>query len=109
MDSNGSLAISNIYDSVSARGFSDGLAIVMLNNKWGAINASGNMAVNNEYETLFDFVGGFAVAVLNQKCGVIDIAGNVIVPFEHELIGFIGEGRAFALNHDKWQLITLER
>ena len=80
------------YDS--ARGFSDGLAVVSTkhaNNKYGYIDKSGKMAIKGLFETANDFYYGGAVVGNLGKTFVIDKFGNI--PIEP------GYAR---IDHSKW-------
>ena len=63
-----------------ASGFSDGLARVELDGKWGFIDKSGKEVIPCVYDYAWGFSDGLAVVELNGKWGFIDKAGKQLVP-----------------------------
>ena len=71
--------------------FHDGLALVMLNRKFGVINTNGDFVIPNEYDDLRHLFGEFYAARINSgkddwKCGVIDANNAVVIPFDYKCI-----------------------
>ena len=64
--------VSPKYDIVSR--FSEGMAAVQLNGKWGFIDKTGKEVVPFKYDDAFDFHEGMAKIKLNGKIGFIDMA-----------------------------------
>lgn len=64
--------------------FSEGLARVKLNNKWGFIDKTGKEAISLIYDEVRDFSGGLACVTLNSKYGFIDGKGKEVVPFMYD-------------------------
>lgn len=66
---------SNFYDEVG--GFSNGLAKIKLNDKWGFVNASGDVIIELMYDEVGDFnYQGVARVKLDDKWGFIDKNGK---------------------------------
>lgn len=66
------------YDMIN--NFKDSLAIVMVNNKWGAIDETGKeIFLFNCYDCISDFSNGLAKIKIGNKCGLIDRFGNIVV------------------------------
>ena len=80
------------YDYASS--FSEGLAFVRLNNKWGVIDKTGEIIIPLEYEKLSSFSEGLAAIQSNNKWGFIDKTGKIIIPFEYDGAGLFSEGLA---------------
>lgn len=62
--------------------FTEGLARVRFNSKWGYINKSGEEAISPQFHFAYEFIGGYAV-VRNEEdwYGAIDRSGNLIIPY----------------------------
>ena len=56
--------------------FSEGLADVRLNGKWGFIDKSGKVVIPFKYDDALPFSEGFAVVELDGKDGYIDKNGT---------------------------------
>lgn len=71
----GQLAIKDLYDGV--REFSEGLAAVNLNGKWGYIDPYGRTIIAHEYRSAFAFKGGIArVQDFEKRYWFIDKTGQ---------------------------------
>ncbi|MBQ3575300.1 MAG: WG repeat-containing protein, partial [Clostridia bacterium] len=64
--------------------FSEGLAAVKQNNKWGFVDKSGAPVTECIYTSVGQFVNGFAKVQLDGKWGYINTAGEIIIPCEYE-------------------------
>ena len=62
------------YDD--AYNFSEGLALVKLNGKYGYIDKQGNEVIPLKYDYANNFLEGLALVRLNGKYGYIDKQGN---------------------------------
>lgn len=87
--------------------FSDGMAQVYVNRKYGFIDSKGRMAIKPRYEQAGRFFEGRApVAVLGNesfagpqfKWGMIDKAGNTVVELAYLKIGDFSEGMAVIMD-----------
>ncbi len=72
--------IRKIYD------FSDGLACVELNNKYGFIDKAGNEVIPIKYDYARSFEDGISRVELNSKWGFIDKTGREITPIIYDEI-----------------------
>ena len=62
-DSKGNIIIDKQFDGVSS--FSNGLAKVKQNGKWGFVNTKGEIVIPCVYDELSPFINGFATARIN--------------------------------------------
>ncbi|EOD7173401.1 WG repeat-containing protein, partial [Campylobacter coli] len=58
MDKSGKIAIESKFDGVG--NFSEGLAAVGLNGKWGFIDKNGEFAIKPKFDDIWDFSEGLA-------------------------------------------------
>lgn len=68
----------------SAMDFTDGLAAVMINLKWGFINSKGEEVIPLKYDRCYPFSDGLAAVRLNNKYGFVDKNGKEVVPLKYE-------------------------
>lgn len=77
-----------VYEAAAS--FSDGFAVVVLNNKFGIINESGEFVVENRYDDIRHLFDKYYSARINNgkdwTCGVIDRDGNIIIDFSYKHI-----------------------
>ncbi|WP_442794801.1 WG repeat-containing protein [Pelobium manganitolerans] len=101
------------YKKINA--FSDGLAGVLLDFKWGFIDKNGKEVFPLKYDEPspygvyglgYDFYDGIAVVSIGYKCGVIDKTGKEIVPFKYHSIGEFSEGMASIRLADKFGFVN---
>ncbi|EAI5197373.1 WG repeat-containing protein, partial [Campylobacter coli] len=59
--------------------FSEGLAAVGLNGKWGFIDKNGEFAIKPKFDDIWDFREGLASVGLNGKIGLIDKSGKFVI------------------------------
>lgn len=91
------------YDN--AEDFSEGLAAVKLDGKWGFIDKMGNEVVPLEYEQVDSFSEGLAAVKQNGKWGYIDKAGKEVVPCKYDNARSFSEGLAVVGLNGKWGFI----
>ncbi len=72
------------YDD--AMQFSEGLAVVIKNNKFGYIDTSGKEVIPLKFDEAHSFYKGYAVVRLGDDWGVIDRNGNYVVNPSYQLI-----------------------
>ncbi|NMG05722.1 WG repeat-containing protein [Brasilonema sp. UFV-L1] len=82
-----------------ASGFSDGLAQVRIDGKWGYIDKNGTEVIRPQFDETDDFSEGLArVWIVGQNWGYIDKAGKFVIPqqFTKDNAGNFSEGLARA-------------
>jgi len=62
------------YDGVYY--FSEGLAAVNMNDKWGCIDKTGNVVIPLEYNCVYPVSEGLAVVSKDGKWGILQIEDN---------------------------------
>ena len=88
----GDVVIPFKYDE--AYNFSEGLAMVKLNGKWGFVDKSGKVVVPLKYDFPDDFSEGLATVTLKGKWGFIDKSGKEVVPLKYDAVWKFSEGLA---------------
>ncbi|MBX9850781.1 MAG: WG repeat-containing protein [Cytophagaceae bacterium] len=93
IDSTGKFVIHAQYKN--AGNFSEGVAKVLINNKYGYINKAGEIVINPTYRTCSEFKEGKAfVTTADNKSGFINKSGEIIIPFKSNTPLFFQEGFA---------------
>lgn len=95
------------------RNFSEGLAAVCKDDKWGYINKAGKIVIPFEYEWVDNFKDGIAIVrtakllkgSYSYSCGVIDRVGKYIIPLEYDYLLRLYEGLFEASKSDKIGII----
>lgn len=72
-----------------AKSFSEGLASVKLNGKWGFVDTKGKEVITLQYEEAKYFEEGYAAVKQNGKWGIINKENSVIVGFMYDDIVWI--------------------
>ncbi len=72
--------------------FSNGIAVVELDGRWGIINQRGIQIVPPKYDKIEDFEDGYAKVRIKGFNGLINLDGELIVQPEYEYISYAGEG-----------------
>lgn len=88
----GKVEVTFKYDEV--RKFSEEMAAVKIDNKWGFINNRGEEVIKVEYDAVSDFEEGFARVKLNGNWGYINKKGEVVIPIKYSSALPIREGLA---------------
>ena len=78
----------------SAGNFSEGLAAVKINDKWGYIDKKGNFVIQPQFDSVYNFSQGLAAVEINEKRGYIDKTGKIIVPLHFDDVDGFSEGLA---------------
>ena len=86
-------------------GFSDGLAVVELNDKCGYIDKTGREVIPLIYDNAYSFSNGLAVVALNGKYGFIDETGREVIPCKYDGARTFSEGFARVLLKNKYGYI----
>ena len=80
------------YDYVAE--YSEGLAWVRLNGKYGFIDKSGTEVIPCKYDYAYFFSEGLAEVKLNGKYGFIDKSGRLVIPCKYDGTYSFSEGLA---------------
>jgi hypothetical protein len=73
--------------------FSEGLAAVQIDNKFGYINTSGTIVINPQFDQTTMFSGGLAVVTVSGNSGVINREGKYVVnPGQYKISPPLREG-----------------
>ena len=70
------------YDKMYS--FSEGLAKVKLNDKWGFIDKTGREVIPCKYDWINLFLKGLAKVCLNWKWGFVDTTGREVIPCKYD-------------------------
>lgn len=82
MDEHGEDIIAYRFDH--ARDFSEGLAVIRIQNKYGYLNPKGKIVIPLLYDQAYSFKNGLAKVVQNGLEGVITAEGKMIVPCQYQ-------------------------
>ena len=112
MDANGDEFIKPQYEYYSS--FSQGLAGVYKNGKWGFINKQNELIIPYEYEfpencysQFMEYENKLYVSVMKDgRWGIVDNHNDVIIPFKYDNIGYANK-IIFAKKDDKCGFIDL--
>jgi len=63
--------------------FSEGLAGVYYQGKWGFIDSKGNIIIENKYSMIAPFSEGLAAVRMDGKSGYINQVGEVVIPLKY--------------------------
>lgn len=88
--------------------FSDGLAAVEKDGKWGYVDEKGNLIIQYKYEKASDFSSGYAIVEENEKKGIIDASGKWQKTLDIEEYGELSEDRVAVKNEEKYVFVDLE-
>lgn len=88
-----------------ANSFSDGLARVKLNGKWGFIDKYGNEVIPCRYERAYSFSEGLSGIKINGEYAYIDKLGKVIISCKYDEVKSFSEGLASFKVNGKWGYI----
>ncbi len=70
------------YDD--AFSFSEGLARVKTNGKYGFIGKDGQVRIRLQYDFSGEYYNGVAEVEIRDKWGLIDKEGNIIIPIKYD-------------------------
>lgn len=92
------------YDEVY--NFSEGLACVKKDDKYGVIDKTGSLIVPCEYDWIGYSTEGMIPVKKGDKWGLVDKTGSLVVPLEYDELGYFNEGLTYAKKGDKWGYIN---
>ncbi len=88
-----------------ATDFSNGVAWVKIDGKWGLIDKSGKEVVKPKYDEAGNFSEDLAWVKLNEKYGFIDNSGKEVIKPKYDGAGNFSEGLAGVKIDGKWGFI----
>ena len=97
------LLLQDEYDWVDY--FSEGLAPVMKNGKFGYINTEGKLVISLQFDETKPFYGAYAAVKMNNAWGFINKKGEVVVAPNFDEVGIFKEGLAAAQLSGRWGYI----
>nr|WP_286167157.1 WG repeat-containing protein [Clostridium sp. D33t1_170424_F3] len=90
-----------------ARPFADGYAAVKREDRWGFIDANGNVTIDFQFDDALSFGEHLAAVQIGQDWGYVSLSGKVVIePFFSQAKSFYG-GSAPVRTADGWEFITL--
>ena len=102
------------YDKLG--GYSEGLALVQRNGKWGYIDIYGDEIIQCQFDGEqyggkwgHHFSEGLAVVIKDGKYGYIDKNGNVIININYKEAGDFSNGIACVMEYDKDKLSFIDK
>ena len=93
-----------MYDR--AEPFTDGIAIVVTNGKFGCIDSKGEMVIPVAYEQIGPFLEGLSLVHLDGKFGFVDRTGTTVIQPAYDSAGSFHEGLASVVMHGNYGFIT---
>lgn len=105
IDKSGSYAIPPKFDNVFVKygykAFFDGLAVVSINGKWGAIDKTGEFVISPIWDEMYLFTEGVAKVKKDNKWGAINTKGELIVKPVYDNLTNFSNGIALAEKNHK--------
>src|SRR4029450_7024293 len=77
-----------------ARPFSEGLAVIVRDSKYGYIDRTGKVVIHPQFDGAEDFSEGMALVKINYKSGYINHDGEIVVKPQFEYAYGFSEGLA---------------
>ncbi len=81
---------------------------VKIENKWGLIDAQGQLVVPPSYDIIGDFDGQYAIIQQNDQVGLINKEGQIILPTDYDDINILSDQLFSVFNAKKWTVINLD-
>ena len=106
VDSEGNRLFNKQFEGVGP--FSEGLARVKQNGKWGFINTQGEVVVPCIYDGAMNFSEGLAHVEQNDKWGFINTKGEVVIPCIYDDAESFSEGIARVEQNGKCSIINTQ-
>ena len=107
-DTLGNQVLKPYYDYESHNFFSEGLAVVSRNNKYGFINLNCKEVIKLQYDSAYSFSEGLAAVCLNGKWGFINKRNKVVIPFQYDDVNTFYDGLAAVKLNGKYGFVNKE-
>ena len=110
IDKDGQLIIPFEFDAIVAgeggeslefNDFSEGLAAVSKNDKYGFIDTKGKVVIEPKYEWTSSFSDALAIVSVEGLYGAVDKQGKTVIPFEYQALANFYDGFATAARPPK--------
>lgn len=95
-----------LFSSTDFYSFSEDVAFVSYDGKWGAINSLGKLIIPFKYQSHGEFSEGLAPVSLNDKWGYINKQGTLVVPTKYDSAEKFKEGLACVNLNGKYGAIN---
>lgn len=90
-------------ESIIYKSFSEGLVVVLRNDKYGYMNKMRDLVIPYQYEYADEFKEGLAIVRMNGRYGAIDSLGKTIIPIKFkQWIRPYSEGLAIYAENNHW-------
>jgi len=106
MDRTGKVMIPAHYQYVEP--FSEGLALVIKDDKLGFIDKAGKVMIPIEYQDGESFIDGTAIVSKSGQFGMINRNNKVIIPLKYELVGRFYSSLALVANETHYGYVDRE-
>lgn len=106
MNRDGEVMIEAEYSFAS--NFSNGLAVIVCDDKYGYIDKSGDLVIDCLFDEAQDFNQGRAVVEKDGFFGLIDPTGDFVLPPQYLDIGSLNEGLFYVEDDNGFQYYTLD-
>jgi hypothetical protein len=73
--------------------------------KWGFIDKTGKIAVQPQYDSVFNYQNGYAAVKRNGKLGFVNKEGKVVIPIVYDNVGAFRNGMVVVYNKGKYGVI----
>lgn len=88
-------------------GYSEGLAQMEENGKWGFVGSGGEVVIPAQYRSVVSFTLGVAAVNLEGKLGVIRPDGEYLIEPEYDTLMPAGYGLYLAQRGDDWGVVSI--
>ncbi|MFI5151236.1 MAG: WG repeat-containing protein [Bacteroidia bacterium] len=85
--------------------FSDGLAPVVANGKYGFVNKAGKLVIPPTYDWAYPFTNGLASVLMGDKYGYINTTGKIAIPMQYQsALSFSGGIAVVSEGNQNWYI-----
>ena len=102
-DMDGDSVIGPKYEMVST--FSDGMAMIMVDNKYGYIDTIGNVIIEPSFDGWGYFKNGICAVKRNDKWGFIDKTGDFVITPTYDMVTSFKDNLCWVKEDNKWGAI----